>query len=246
MATALRSPRVTVPRRTDETSVLSRWTWVWVAIGLLVVTVVIGFLMGIVSALQSIDSALGVADRSVTGAGGDVIPLPEHIAHVNGTLGSIDTALKPIPAQADTIISNLSTIDGSLGSIDGSLKDTSGTLTRTSGSLVDTSNSLINTSASLVDTSGILRKVSGGLVDTSNVLVSVLGHATSIEQTLEDLQSPADKLGSRNILDRVNTANGLLTPAKGDTGNILGGLENVNASLKSICAKAAGLSRPCK
>jgi hypothetical protein len=78
------------------------------------------------------------------------------------------------------------------------------------------------------------------------VLVSVLGHATTIEQTLEDLQNPADKLGSRNILDRVNTANGLLTPAKGDTGNILGGLENVNASLKSICAKAAGISRPCK
>jgi ABC-type transporter Mla subunit MlaD len=236
--------KVALPRRTDETSVLTRWMWVWVAIGILVVMVVVAFLMGIVSALESINSALGVADRSVTGAGGDVVPLPQHIAHVNGTLGSIDTALKPIPAQADTVISNLNTIDGSLGSIDGSLKDTSGTLVRTSASLVDTSNSLIDTSGSLADTSGILKHVSGSLVDTSNVLVSILGQATTIKGTLEDLQNPADKLGSRNILDRVNTANSLLQPAKGDTGNILGGLQNVNASLKSICAKA-GAGRSC-
>ena len=241
MATTM---KVALPRRTDEGSVLSRWTWVWVAIGLLVVTVVIAFLMGIVGALQSIDSALGVADRSVTGAGGDVVPLPDHIAHVNGTLGSIDTALKPIPVQADTIISNLGTIDGSLGSIDGSLKDTSGTLVRTSASLVDTSGSLIDTSGSLADTSGILKKVSGGLTDTSNVLISVLDHVTTIDRTLEDAQSPADKLGSRNILDRVNTANGILAPAKGDTGNILGGLGSVNNSLKSICTKS-GAGRSC-
>jgi ABC-type transporter Mla subunit MlaD len=242
MATAMM--KVALPRRSDERSVLTRWMWVWVAIGILVVMVVVAFLIGIVSALESINSALGVADHAVTGAGGDVVPLPQHIAHVNGTLGSIDTALKPIPSQADTIISNLTTIDGSLGSIDGSLKDTSGTLVRTSASLVDTSNSLIDTSASLVDTSGILKKVAGGLVDTSNVLVSVLDHATSIDRTLEDAQSPADRLGSRNILDRVNSANSILGPAKGDTGNILGGLQNVNASLKSICAKA-GAGRSC-
>ena len=167
------------------------------------------------------------------------------VQHVNGTLGSIDTALKPIPGQADTIISHLGTIDGSLGSIDGSLKDTSGTLTRTSASLVDTSNSLIDTSASVADTAGILKsKISAGLVDTSNVLVTVLGRATTIQQTLEEIQNPADKLGSRNILDRVNTANAILGPAKSDTGNILGGLQNVNASLKSICAKS-GAGRPC-
>jgi ABC-type transporter Mla subunit MlaD len=241
MATTM---KVAVPRRTDETSVITRWNWVWVAIGILVMAVVIAFLMGIVSALQSINAGLGVADHAVTGAGGDVVPLPQHIAHVNSTLGSIDTALKPIPGQADTIISHLGTIDGSLGSIDGSLKDTSGTLTHTSGSLVDTSNSLIDTSASVTDTSNILKKISGGLVDTSNVLVTVLGRATTIGQTLEDIQNPADKLGSRNILDRVNTANGLLGPAKSDTGNILGGLGNVNASLKSICSKS-GAGRPC-
>src|SRR5437016_14494816 len=100
MATTM---KVALPRRSDETSVLTRWMWVWVAIGILVIATVIGFLMGIVNALESINSGLGVADHAVTGAGGDVVPLPQHIAHVNATLGSIDTALKPIPGQADTI-----------------------------------------------------------------------------------------------------------------------------------------------
>ena len=242
MATAM---KVAMPRRADEGSVLTRWMWVWATIGAIVVLVVIAFLMGIVGALTSIDSALGVADNAVSGAGGDVVPLPTHISNVNGTLGSIDTALKPIPAQADEIIANLTTINGSLGAIDGSLKDTSGTLVRTSGSLVDTSGSLINTSGSLADTSGRLKGISSSLVDTSNVLVTVLERATAIQLTFEDAQNPPDKLGSKNIVDRLATVNGLLGPAKSDTGNILGGLEKVNTSLASICAKAGGVGRPC-
>ena len=50
-------------------------------------------------------------------------------------------------------------------------------------------------------------------------------------------------------VSEVDGANGRLiyrwTPAKGDTGNILGGLGSVNTSLKNICAKIAVPNRPC-
>lgn len=225
---------------TESGTGLTRWMWTWVAIGILVVLVVIGFLVGIVSALDSIDSGLAEADSAVTGAGGDVKPLPAHVVDINTSLGSIDGALKPVPGQADQIIGRLASIKTSLTSVDGSLKDTSKTLGGTSGSLVDTSNSLVNTAGSLVDTSNILSKISGSLVDTSNVLVTVNGVATSIEATLEDAENPPDKLGAKNIYDRVAVINGVLETAKGDTGNILGGLKNVNGSLKSICTKVGG------
>jgi hypothetical protein len=69
------------------------------------------------------------------------------------------------------------------------------------------------------------------------VLGQVLDRVTNIELTLEDAQNPGDKLGSAGIIDRLKVANGLLGPAKDDTGNILKGLDNVNGSLASICTK---------
>jgi len=64
----------------------------------------------------------------------------------------------------------------------------------------------------------------------------------SINGTLEDAEHPADGLGAHNIYERVATANGVLTTAQADAGNILTGLKSVNGSLRSICSK---LGSPC-
>ncbi|MBA2439468.1 MAG: hypothetical protein H0V50_02205 [Thermoleophilaceae bacterium] len=226
-----------------------RWLWIWITILALVVVVVIGFLLGIVSSLESIDDGLFEADNSVTGAGKDVKPLPDHIKNINRNLTKIDTSLKPITGQADDIQSALSAINGSLVSVDGSLKDTSGSLVNTSGSLVDTNGKLGNITGLLVDTAGDLVTISGSLVNTtgklgvissslvntSNELVSVTRLAATIDNTLIRAQS-VNSLGTNAIWRRVRFING--GPFRGPDGTQLGGAgENPNG-LESVLADA--------
>ena len=220
---------------------LVRWLWIWITLGILVVVVVIGFLVGIVRALQSIDSGLFEATSAVQGIGGDVDPLPGSIQLINGTLTEIDTSLKPIQGQAVEIGTGLEQITNSLQQIDASLKDTDASLVDTSGSLVDTSGSLVDTSGSLVDTSGTLVEVSGqtrqiraSVNDTDNVLRAVLGTAASVEVVLEEAQN-LDSLGSAGIPVRVAAANDILGPAQGDTSNITDQLVLINDNLTEIC-----------
>jgi len=198
-----------------------RWLWIWITILALVVVVVVGFLLGIVGALEDIDDGLFEADKAVSGAGSDTKPLPQHIKNINGNLTEIDTSLKPITGQADEILGALRSIRSSLVSVDSSLKDTSGSLVDTSGSLVDTSGTLGNItgllvdtsgtlggiSGSLVDTTGLLGRISPSLVDTANELVSVNSLASRIDTTLERAQS-VNSLGTHGIWRRVRFLNG--------------------------------------
>ena len=195
--------------------------WIWITILALVVVVVVGFLLGIVDSLESIDDGLREADSAVAGAGSDTKPLPQHIQNINGNLTKIDTSLKPITGQADDILSSLRSINGTLVNVDGSLKDTSGSLVDTSGSLVDTSGTLGNItgllvdtsgtlgniSSSLVDTTGLLGRISPSLVDTAGELVSVTSLAGRIDTQLKRAQS-VNSLGTNAIWRRVRFLNG--------------------------------------
>lgn len=185
----------------------TRWMWTWITIGILVVLVVIGFLIAISSALSSINGNLAEADDAVTGAGGNVEPLPGQVEQVNGSLSSIDQELTAVPGQADEIIAGLTSVRDHLRSVD----------------------------ASLVNTSGTLQGTSGSLQDTSGVLVQVRDLASSIEATLEAAESPGDNLGASDIFERVATANGVLQSVKNDTGNVMPQLVSVNRHLESIC-----------
>ena len=249
-----------------------RWLWIWITVAALVVVVVIGFLIGIVSSLSSIDSRLFEADSAVTGIRGDARPLPDYVQEINSNLTKIDKSLKPITGQADDILGALGSIRGRLGSVDASLVDTDASLSDTSASLVDTSGQLGNITSLLVDTSGQLGnistslidtsdklgRISPSLVDTSNQLVSVNRLAGRIDRTLK-LAQRTNSLGTHGIWRRVRRINGgpfrragdsndqdnsLAGPGanlnglvfvKADTGNILGGLRQVNRHLTSIC-----------
>ncbi len=232
-APAGQEPRVDQESRAQAR--LTGWMWVWIIVGILVVLVVVGFLIGIIRALESIDAALADTTTAVVGAGGDVQPLPAHIETVNHSLLDIDASLKPIPAQADDVINSLTTIRTTLEQVDASLKDTS-------GSLVDTSGKLVNTSGSLVDTNG-------KLVDVSNLAQSILRIVTDIEAVLEDAQRQ-DRLGTNEIWRSVQDVNGLgrtgpgLAQAQFDTSNINASLQEVNLHLTSVCNALAVLPSP--
>jgi len=213
----------------DSSRFLGRWLKVWIALLVVVTLVVVVYLIAITNSLASINRNLGVADRAVTGAGGDTKTLPDQVQGINASLAAIDPALKPIPGQADEIIGALTSIDGKLGTVDGSLKDTSSSLQGTSSQLVE----------------------------TSNILQRVLGQAGTIRENLiqaDQANGPCEsagcgmtKLGVQNIHQRVAIANNVLVPAEVDARNIIAGLNQVNANLLSICSTGtlALVAGPC-
>jgi hypothetical protein len=192
-----------------------------------VVVVVIGFLIGIVRALESIDNGLFTSSNLAASATGNVQPLPNYIKTINSALADIDTSLKPIRGQVADATASLLSIRGSARKIDASLTDTSQSLVDTSGSLVDTSGTLVgaNHSAGSISTS---------LVDTSGGLINILGIAQSIDGTLESIQN-ADSRGTALITPQVNDINNSLIGAEQDLYNINLQLQETNRHLTNIC-----------
>ncbi len=220
-------------------SSFARFLWIFTTIGLIVVIVVIGFLIGIVRALESIDNGLFNASSSVTSATGDVVPLPNYIQTINAALTDIDTSLKPIRGQVADASASLVSIKGTAQNIDASLKDTS-------GSLVNTSNSLVDTSGTLVGASQSAAAISTSLIDTSNVLLNVLGLAQSIDGTLESIQN-ADSRGTALVVPQVNDINNSLIGAEQDLFNINLQLFEAEKHLVNICSSpVASLLPPFK
>jgi methyl-accepting chemotaxis protein len=205
----------------------ARFLWIFTTLGLIVVVVVIGFLIGIVRALESIDNGLFTASSSVTGATGNVQPLPNYIQTINAALTDIDTALKPIKGQVADATASLQSIRGTAQNIDASLKDTS-------ASLVNTAGSLVNTSGTLVGASQSAATISTSLVDTSNVLLNILGVAQAIDGSLESVQN-ADSRGTALVTPQVNQINGFLQSAQNDTNTINLQLQETNSHLTNIC-----------
>jgi len=222
-----------------------RWTWIFGTILILVVVVVIGFLSGITSALNSIDKALGTTDTTLADVGGDADPLPGFIQDINGNLTAIDKSLKPIPGQGVAILNSLTSVNGSTGRVNAALKNTSSSLLSTSSSLVDTSGTLQTISGSLVDTSdsltgttGPLSSIRSSLRDTSGVLVSINGRVRTINQVLRAAQR-SDSQGTAAIPPAVaRISDEGLRPILADTNKVDSGLTDASNHLTSICRSA--------
>ena len=208
-------------------SSFARFLWIFTIFGIIVVAVVIGFLIGIVRALESIDNGLFTSSNLAASATGNVQPLPNYIQTINSALSDIDTALKPIRGQVADATASLLSIRTSARSIDASLTDTSQSLINTSGSLVGISGTLVGASRSA-------GSISTSLVDTSNVLLNVHGIAQSIDGTLETIQNP-DSRGTALITPQVNDINNSLIGTEQDLFNINLQLKETNRHLTNIC-----------
>jgi hypothetical protein len=219
---------------TQQEATIARWLYTWVTILALVVVVVIGFLLGIVHSLDSIDGHLGTATSAVVSIGGHAVPLSGYIQDINGNLTSIDTALKPIPAGASSIIAGLVSVKGNLTTVDSSLKSTLASLSPTSNALVDTSNKLVTTSDSLVSTSGVASGIATSLISTSGILKTVRGQLVTILGVLKQVRA-ASTPGTAGVVPRVTTANNALDSIQNNAFQINQGLQSAQKHLSSIC-----------
>lgn len=230
-----------------------RWLYIWIAIGIVIVLVVIGFLIPISSSLRSIDSGLDHTLPPVKGVRSDVDPLTADIDRVNGSLAQISTQLRPLHHQAHLVIGNLDTIDTSLTHSEGALSYTHRTLGHTNGELANTSSALKSTSGNLTDAEASLNTTSQRLADVAGTLATLSGtlHTTlslsgAIEHTLVRAEVPRSQ-GTGAIWRRVRVLNGGSFDShsrpndKGlraiDTtgGRITTALVDVNGHLQSIC-----------
>jgi hypothetical protein len=214
--------RSTARRRThdDQTQFLSRWLKVWVILLTVVTLVVVVYLIIITNSLASINGNLATADRAVTGAGGNVVTLPNQVDRINGALSGIDPALKPIPGQANDIIAALTSINDKLTNTDSSLKDTS---------------SILQTVL------GTVNSVSGVLIDADDPpdrlgVQNIHHRVAAINGRSSARIGSAREGGSAGPFAQV----GNLHNAEVDAGNILEGLKSVNAHLTSVCVSPTG------
>lgn len=203
----------------DEAQFLRRWLGVWVVLLTVVTLVAVMFLIFITNNLAAINADLAVADDAVTGAGGDVVSLPEAVDTVNASLGGIDPNLAPIPGQADQIIASLRSIESRLVNVDNSLKDTNPTLKTVLGQ------------------TGSIESV---LIDADDP-----GDRLGV-QNIHQRVAFLNGTGNTGPFG-VNPDN--IRAAQGDTDDILANLVDVNRHLNSICrngiVRTIGGARPC-
>lgn len=152
---------------------------------------------------------------------GFLLGINSNLTAIDNNLATTQSAAQGIEGDAAPLTGNVDSINSSLVSIDEELAAIPGQANQIISNLTTIRNRLAQVDSSLVDTSG--------------TLVTVQGVASDIENVLEQAESPEDDLGTSDIFQRVDRANGILRSARSDTRNIVPQLASINDHLTSVC-----------
>lgn len=214
-------PRPAEKPRDAERTYLAKWMRVWVGLLCAVTLVVVGYLTVITNSLADINGNLATVSREVGGAGTNALGLPTHVDTINNSLGQIDAALKPIPAQADTIV----------------------------GALTSVNDKLSQTDASLADTTSALQTVLGSAGSINSALVEANEPASNMG--VQDIHQRIARINGANSPTVAGASAGgtpgpfgaspaNLTSIRADSAVIVGQIQAINTHLLGVCQSAVG------
>jgi hypothetical protein len=167
---------------------------------------------------------------------GYLIVITNSLANINGNLATANAAVSGAGQNVTALPDQVNRINGSLSGIDPALKPIPGQADDIIASLTSIRGKLTDIDGSLKNTEGILRNVLG----TANGISGVLITANAVGSCGGGAPCGPNQLGVQNIHQRVDNANRILDPARGDADAILGGLVSVNGHLRGICTSAVG------
>ncbi len=204
----------------DHQRGVNLWLRTWVALGVIVVLTVVGYLIFISSSLAGINQHLQVASDAVTDVNGNTKTLPGQIETVNKNLTGINGSLESIPGQANDIRDNLASVSKHGTEINGSLTDTRGLL--------------VGVASDLTASVPTLSRISSQLTNTSGLLGSILNSTSAIDTNLLMIKGNGPG-GVAKVNATVGSINAGLRPTRADLGDILSGLGTINGHLTGVC-----------
>lgn len=224
-----------------ETQAILRWLWTWIAVALIFAVVLLGFLVGIIRSLGSVDGHLRDASAAVTTTHGNVATLPDVLEELKLTLDRIALGQARIPKAADETVTTLSSIQDLLAKLDGSLDRTQASLGPTSRSLSGTARSLSRTTSpvegaarALVQTSRGASRIRAELAEVAMGLARVQNVVSRTRVALRSAQA-RQSLGTAAIPPRLRSVNRDLRGIHRNAAGIHTSIGGINEHLVSIC-----------
>ena len=164
----------------------------------------------------------------------------------NETAQQILTAAKPLSGQADQIVQATAGIDGSAKSINTAVAEIGQTVQSIDGNAKAINTTVLGINTTVKDINGTARTISGTVSSIDGNVGSIGGAVRGIAAGLDAVLQAARGIrgdhavsegfgtGIAGINRRADAAIALVALIKGDSGNILAAVKNIEASAKGI------------